>query len=180
MFLVLASDFCCCSPSASTFDKLYIQTCSSAYLGCNKWLFVLLLPSNYLKAVWPLTSTRRFRQKNSYTLDIISFSEYYSKEPLLFKKNLAGKLNFPNLHLMRFLDQFLLYRQDHRQSSRDMWPWSFSKTKQSTDTIYKLWNTVMGRGDEVLCVPKYASMYVCIHPSISLIQFKVVDRWSLS
>ncbi len=40
--------FCCCSPSASGFDVLCIQRWYSAYLGCNKWLFELLLHFYYL------------------------------------------------------------------------------------------------------------------------------------
>ncbi len=36
--------FCCCSPSASGFDVLCVQRWYSAYLGCNEWLFELLLP----------------------------------------------------------------------------------------------------------------------------------------
>ncbi len=31
--------FCCCSPSASGFDVLCVQTWYSAYIGCNEWLF---------------------------------------------------------------------------------------------------------------------------------------------
>ncbi len=48
--------FCCCSPSASKFYVLSIQRCSSAYLGCNEWLFELLLPFYHLKPVWPFSS----------------------------------------------------------------------------------------------------------------------------
>ncbi len=40
--------FCCCSPSASGFDVLCVQRWYSAYLGCNKWLFELLLPFYHL------------------------------------------------------------------------------------------------------------------------------------
>ncbi len=36
--------FCCWSPSASGFDVLCVQRWYSAYLGCNEWLFELLLP----------------------------------------------------------------------------------------------------------------------------------------
>ncbi len=36
--------FCCWSPSASGFDVLCIQRWYSVYLGCNEWLFELLLP----------------------------------------------------------------------------------------------------------------------------------------
>ncbi len=35
--------FCCWSPSASGFDVLCVQRRYSAYLGCNEWLFELLL-----------------------------------------------------------------------------------------------------------------------------------------
>ncbi len=35
--------FCCWSPSASGFDVLCVQRWYSAYLGCNEWLFELLL-----------------------------------------------------------------------------------------------------------------------------------------
>ncbi len=38
--------FCCCSPSASGFDVLCIQRWYSTYLGCNEWLFELLLLSS--------------------------------------------------------------------------------------------------------------------------------------
>ncbi len=40
--------FCCCSPSASGFDVLCVQRWYSAYLGCNEWLFELLLPFYHL------------------------------------------------------------------------------------------------------------------------------------
>ncbi len=40
--------FCCCSPSASGFDVLCVQRWYSAYLGCNEWLFELLLPFFHL------------------------------------------------------------------------------------------------------------------------------------
>uniref|UniRef100_A0A3B4ZJ67 L1 transposable element RRM domain-containing protein n=1 Tax=Stegastes partitus TaxID=144197 RepID=A0A3B4ZJ67_9TELE len=48
--------FCCCSPSASRFNMLCVQRCYSAYLGCNKWLFELLLPFYQLKPVCPFSS----------------------------------------------------------------------------------------------------------------------------
>ncbi len=40
--------FCCWSPSASGFDVLCVQRWYSAYLGCNEWLFELLLPFYHL------------------------------------------------------------------------------------------------------------------------------------
>ncbi len=40
--------FCCWSPSASGFNVLCVQRWYSAYLGCNEWLFELLLPFYYL------------------------------------------------------------------------------------------------------------------------------------
>ncbi len=40
--------FCCWSPSASGFDVLCIRRWYSAYLGCNEWLFELLLPFYHL------------------------------------------------------------------------------------------------------------------------------------
>ncbi len=40
--------FCCCRPSASGFDVLCVQRWYSAYLGCNEWLFELLLPFYHL------------------------------------------------------------------------------------------------------------------------------------
>lgn len=48
----------CCSPSV---DMLCVQRCTSAYFGCNKCLFELLLPSNHLPPVChsPLTSAIR-------------------------------------------------------------------------------------------------------------------------
>ncbi len=36
--------FCCWSSSASGFDVLCVQRWYSAYIGCNEWLFELLLP----------------------------------------------------------------------------------------------------------------------------------------
>jgi len=48
LFLADRSDtgvfFCCCSSSASRFDMLCVQRCSSADLGWNDWIFELLLP----------------------------------------------------------------------------------------------------------------------------------------
>lgn len=35
---------CCCRSSASRFDVVCFQRCSSVYLGSNSWLFELLLP----------------------------------------------------------------------------------------------------------------------------------------
>lgn len=35
--------FCCCSASASRINTLCVYRCFSAYLGCNQWLFELLL-----------------------------------------------------------------------------------------------------------------------------------------
>ncbi len=35
--------FCCCSPSAAGIAVLCVQRWYSAYLGCNEWLFELLL-----------------------------------------------------------------------------------------------------------------------------------------
>ncbi len=40
--------FYCCSPSALGFDVLCIQRWYSTYLGCNEWLFELLLPFYHL------------------------------------------------------------------------------------------------------------------------------------
>ncbi len=40
--------FCCCRPSASGFDVLCVQRWYSAFLGCNEWLFELLLPFYHL------------------------------------------------------------------------------------------------------------------------------------
>ncbi len=48
--------FCCWSPSASGFDVLCVQRWYSAYLGCNEWLFELLLPFYYLYSVCPFSS----------------------------------------------------------------------------------------------------------------------------
>ncbi len=48
LFLAPGVVFCCCSPSASEFDVLCIQRWYSAYLGCNEWLFELLLPFCHL------------------------------------------------------------------------------------------------------------------------------------
>ncbi|XP_073791229.1 lysosomal membrane ascorbate-dependent ferrireductase CYB561A3-like isoform X2 [Danio rerio] len=48
--------FCCCCPSASRLDLLCLQGCSSAYLGCNEWLFELLLTFYQLESVWPFSS----------------------------------------------------------------------------------------------------------------------------
>ncbi len=43
--------FCCCIPSASGFDVLCVQRWYSAYLGCNEWLFELLLSFYHLYPV---------------------------------------------------------------------------------------------------------------------------------
>ncbi|MDG2633082.1 hypothetical protein P7M35_25030, partial [Vibrio parahaemolyticus] len=43
-------------PSASRFDVLFSQRWSSAYLGCNEWLFELLLSFYHLELVWPFSS----------------------------------------------------------------------------------------------------------------------------
>ncbi len=48
--------FCCWSPSASGFDVLCVQRWYSAYLGCNEWLFELLLPFYHLYPVCPFSS----------------------------------------------------------------------------------------------------------------------------
>ncbi len=48
--------FCCCSPSASGFDMWYVQRWYSAYLGCNEWLFELLLPFYHFQPVCPFSS----------------------------------------------------------------------------------------------------------------------------
>lgn len=49
--------FCCCSPSASRFDMLCVQRCSSAYLSCNEF-----------ELLWPF-------YLNCRSLDIFSFSD---------------------------------------------------------------------------------------------------------
>jgi len=58
--------FCCCSSSASRFDVLCVQRCSSADLGCNEWLFEWLLPSYQLEAVWPF-SCDLWRQQDIFS-----------------------------------------------------------------------------------------------------------------
>lgn len=45
-----------CSPSASRFDIFCIQRCFPACLGCNRWLFELLLPFCQLETLWPFSS----------------------------------------------------------------------------------------------------------------------------
>ncbi len=47
---------CCCSSSAPGFDVLCVQRWYSAYLGCNKGLFELLLPFYHLWPVCPFSS----------------------------------------------------------------------------------------------------------------------------
>lgn len=50
--------FCCCSSSFSRLDVCSVQRRSSAYFGCNGWIFQLLsdLPvSSKQLALWPLT-----------------------------------------------------------------------------------------------------------------------------
>ncbi len=65
--------FCCCSPSASGFNVLCVQRWYSAYLGCNEWLFELLLPLTSLTILlWPLKSTRYFHP-HKCSLDIFYF-----------------------------------------------------------------------------------------------------------
>ncbi len=48
--------FCCWSTSDSGFDVLCVQRWYSAYLGCNEWLFELLLPFYHLYPVYPFSS----------------------------------------------------------------------------------------------------------------------------
>ncbi len=72
--------FCCCSPSSSGFDVLCVQRWYSAHLGCNEWLFELLVFRSFLTSLpillWPLTSTRHFCPHNcrSYFLFFGPFS----------------------------------------------------------------------------------------------------------
>ena len=47
---------CSFSPFASRFDVLCNQGFSYAYLGCNEWLFDLMLPLDQLQPVWPFSS----------------------------------------------------------------------------------------------------------------------------
>ncbi len=44
--------FCCWSSSASGFNVLCVQRWYSVYLGCNEWLFELLLPFYNLILLW--------------------------------------------------------------------------------------------------------------------------------
>lgn len=65
-----------CSPSASRFNVLYIQRCSS---GCNKWLWELLLSSYQHKDVWPFSFDLwhllgLFFPEYCHSWDIFSFS----------------------------------------------------------------------------------------------------------
>ncbi len=72
--------FCCWSPSASGFDVLCVQRWYSADLGCNEWLFKLLLLSIISNQsailLWPLTSTRHFHPHNCRSLDISLFQTF--------------------------------------------------------------------------------------------------------
>lgn len=55
--------FCCCSPSLQRFDVLCIQRSYSAFLGCKKWLFYLLLLFYYMKPFflfWPFNINKAF------------------------------------------------------------------------------------------------------------------------
>ncbi|AWO96124.1 Kinesin-like protein, partial [Scophthalmus maximus] len=54
--------FCCCSPSSSRFDVLCVQRWYSAFLGCNKWLFELLLPFYHLEPFCPFSSDLSHQQ----------------------------------------------------------------------------------------------------------------------
>ena len=64
--------FCCCSPSASRFD-VCVQRCSSAYLGCNEWLFDLQLPFYQLKPVCPWSDINKVFSSTNLPLTGYSF-----------------------------------------------------------------------------------------------------------
>ncbi len=59
LFLADGSTWCgllLLESSASRFDMLCVQRCSSADLSCNEWLFELLSPFYQLDPVWPFSS----------------------------------------------------------------------------------------------------------------------------
>ncbi len=47
--------FCCCSPSASRFDMMCVQRCTSAFLGCNEWLTWVTVAFLLVQPVWPFS-----------------------------------------------------------------------------------------------------------------------------
>ena len=69
--------FCCCSPSASRFDVLYILRCFSAHHNCTEWLSELTQPFCQPEAVWPfsveLSSARHFGPQNCHSLHVFFF-----------------------------------------------------------------------------------------------------------
>ncbi len=79
--------FCCWSPSASGFDVLCVQRWYSAYLGCNEWLFEIMVDqqffSNYFILItlgYLVKSSEAFSLSNRYKLGNCCF-----KIPWLFR-----------------------------------------------------------------------------------------------
>lgn len=68
LFLIDRSGTCSCSQSHWKYKGLCFQRCTSSYLGCNEWVFELLLPSCHFISsqnslavlVWPLALIRLF------------------------------------------------------------------------------------------------------------------------
>lgn len=60
--------FCCCGPSASEFDVLFVQVCSSTYFGCSGHLSYFF--TSY-EAVWPFSSEIWHQQANIIQISLI-------------------------------------------------------------------------------------------------------------
>lgn len=86
LFLIDRSGTCSCNQSHSKYKGLCFQRCTSSYLGCNEWVFELLLPSCHFISsqnslavlVWPLALIRLFFffcQESCCSLGIFSFSD---------------------------------------------------------------------------------------------------------
>lgn len=85
---VASSVVFCCRPSASRFNMLYIEKCSCAYPGCNKWLQVFSCQS---EAVWTFSSDIK---KGIFTQWVFSVFQSCIPWRLLFGKiPLPKKIN---------------------------------------------------------------------------------------
>lgn len=70
---------CFCRRFAPKFDMLRVQRRSSAFLGYNKWLFVIFLSAGSSLAIFLrlLGSTRYFPTENCRPLNILSYVEHF-------------------------------------------------------------------------------------------------------
>lgn len=66
---------CCCSPSTSRFDMLWIVRCLSAQHYCTDCVTVAFLSAWISLAIlhWPPSSIRHFRLQNCHSLDVFFF-----------------------------------------------------------------------------------------------------------